>query len=152
MKLFQTNGFRTRVVGSLALAFGLSLVGCSSDEKAGEEGEVAATDEAAATPPEQDTSAAPATPAPEVVAAPVPGAAPMSGGSVLYVKVGAAEVKEQPNAGSRTIGKLTRGDHVYVTVEGAWAKFGDNKYVATSALTEQGIGRSRRKASWSTGK
>lgn len=144
MKMIQTILRKNVLLLSFAVAFGASLVGCSSSEKTEEEGDVAATADETAT-------AEPAAPPAAAEPAAPPATAPMTGGSVLYVKVNKAEVKEQPNAGARTVGQLQKGDHIYVQVEGAWAKFGDNKYVSTSALTEQGVGRSRRKASWVKG-
>lgn len=128
----------------------LFFVGCSSGEKTEEEGDVQASEDGAAATPDAD-GAVPATPAP-VEAAPATVMAPPAGGAIMYVKIGKAEVKEGPDAGARTVGFLARGDHVYVQVEGAWAKFGDNKFVSTASLTDQGIGRTRKKASWNKGK
>ena len=148
MKMIQIASHRLGMTAALglALSFALVTVGCSSGEKAEDESDVAATTDESATPP---AAAAPATPAPEVATMPTtPTVNPMTGGSVLYVKTNATDVKEQPNATARTVGKLQRGDHVYVTVEGAWAKVGDNKCVPTSSLTEQGVGRARSKAQW----
>lgn len=152
MKLIQSVLRRNSLVSAIMLALSLTVVGCASDEKEGDE-EVVATGDEAATPPSDSATAPVAAPATPVVdATPAqPTAAPMPGGSVLYVKVAKAQVKEQPNAGARTVGELQRGDHIYVQVEGEWAKFGENKYVSTSSLTEQGVGRTRRKASWSKG-
>lgn len=135
---------------------------CASTPAEQEGSEETASDAAAAT--HADSSAPPA---PDSAAAPAP-EAPPGGGSgvgapsespsmqqpmnssrrVLYVKVGGAKIFDKAGGGS-VVGKLKKGDHMLVNVEGDWARTDDEKFISMKNLSSKGVGRAKPAAAWS---
>ena len=108
-----------------------------------------------------DAKAAPSAPAaepaapqlsdPASAAIPVP-ASPSSAASgsrrVMYVKSNGTALHDQADAKSKVVGKLHRGDHILVTIEGDWAHTDDGKFIQLKSLSEKGIGHAKTKATW----
>ena len=107
---------------------------------------------AESTVPEAKPSSSVAVPqSPAAVAAPVPGPLMNTSRRVMYVKVGGAVLRENAEPKAKVVGKLEKGDHLLVTVEGDWARTDDGKFVSTKVLSEKGIGRGKKDAAWSGG-
>lgn len=173
MSVYGKNFKRVSILGSLVIA--LSLAGCSGKEEGAEEpveaeadAEAGTTEEgtaeaAAPESPTPPTATAPATP--ESVATPPSSAVTTSEsptptptvGSfntsrrVMYVKVDGAVMREKPEPKAAVVGKLNKGDHMLVSMEGDWAKTVDGKYISVKVLSEKGIGRAKKDAAWSSG-
>lgn len=84
-------------------------------------------------------------------AAPAPAAVyqDATGRRVLYVKSNGAVLRERADAKSKVLGKLQKGDHFLVTIEGEWARTDDGKFISMQSLSDKGIGRSKKKSTWS---
>jgi len=95
-----------------------------------------------------ETSSAPGT-AP--VAMPSAGSAMNTSRRVMYVKVDGAVVREKAEPKAKVVGKLEKGDHLLVTLEGDWARTDDGKFISAKVLSEKGIGRDKKDATWSGG-
>jgi hypothetical protein len=70
---------------------------------------------------------------------------------VMYVKYDGVAIREKADAKSKRLGKLKKGDHVLVTLEGEWARTDDGKFIAIKGLSERGVGPSKKEATWSSG-
>jgi hypothetical protein len=70
---------------------------------------------------------------------------------VMYVKFDGVAMREKPDSKSKKIGKLNRGDHVLVSIEGDWACTEAGKYIALKGLSERGVGPGKKEATWSGG-
>ena len=96
-----------------------------------------------------------ATPAPAAKVAPVPssGAGQVMNTSrrVMYVKVNGAVMRERAEPKAKVVGKLEKGDHLLVSIEGDWAKTDDGKFISVKVLSEKGVGRVKKGATWSGG-
>lgn len=100
--------------------------------------------------PSDSVSTAPSTSSPDV--APVAATAKASSSErVMYVKYDGVAIREKPDSRSKRLGKLNRGDHRLVTIEGDWARTSDGKYIAMKSLSEKGVGAKRKGAQWSGG-
>ena len=95
----------------------------------------------------------------EPAAMPAASAVPARSGSmmntsrrVMYVKVDGAVLREKAEPKANVVGKLEKGDHLLVTIDGDWAKTDDGKFISTKVLSEKGIGRGKKGAAWSGGK
>ena len=107
---------------------------------------------AESTVPEAKPSSSVAVPqGPAAVAAPVPGPLMNTSRRVMYVKVDGAVLRENAEPKAKVVGKLEKGDHLLVTVEGDWARTDDGKFVSTKVLSDKGIGRGKKDAAWSGG-
>lgn len=160
----------------IAALSAMSLASCTSNDSEDdqsmevEEPVDAAPEESGASTPSPAESTAPsepstspeATPSSSVATqsapSPAPEAAPVAGSSsvsssmrVMYVKFDGVALREKPDAKSKKVGKLNRGDHRLVAVEGEWARTQDGKYIAMKSLSERGIGPNRKGAQWSGG-
>lgn len=70
---------------------------------------------------------------------------------VMYVKFDGVAMREAADGKSKIVGKLNKGDHLLVNIEGDWSRTDDGKFVKTKSLSEKGIGRGKKDASWSAG-
>lgn len=70
---------------------------------------------------------------------------------VMYVKVDGAVLRDKADPKAKVIGKLDKGDHLLVSVEGDWAHTDDGKFISTKVLSDKGIGRKKNGAAWSGG-
>ena len=150
----------------------IAVSGCSGNkqEEAAAEEPVAADAASDVTPDAPDAPVAPDAPASSSAATPadagVPSApaeslkpaadstAPMmmnTSRRVMYVKANGTAVREKAEPKAAVVRKLDRGDHILVTIEGDWARTDDGKYIAVKSLSEKGIGRGKKDASWSAG-
>ena len=171
MLLTNINGkFRRNIL--FAAFSALIIAGCASksnDENGEEQEEQEAvsaaepTSSPAAPPPD---TAAPELAAPELAVpeAAAPDAGPRGGSvaapsasepmnstrRVLYVKAGGAKVYDKAAKGA-VVGKLSKGNHLLVTVEGDWARTDDGRFIPMSSLSMKGVGRLKSQANWSGG-
>jgi hypothetical protein len=77
---------------------------------------------------------------------------PASGRRVMYVKVSGAALRETPDPKGKVAAILDKGDHMLVTIEGEWARTDDGKFVSMKVLSDKGVGRGKKDATWSAGK
>ena len=70
---------------------------------------------------------------------------------VMYVKSNGVAMREKAEPKAKVVGKLGKGDHILVTIEGEWARTDDGKFISMKSLSEKGIGRVKKDASWSGG-
>ena len=75
-----------------------------------------------------------------------------SGRRVMYVKVSGAALRETPDPKGKVAGILEKGDHMLVTIQGDWARTDDGKYISMKVLSDKGVGRGKKDATWSAGK
>jgi hypothetical protein len=139
----------------------LMMPGCASKSEnddsmeAGEPVDAAAAPDAKApeapTPP-SSSIAVPSDPAGQPAVA-APSAAPLmkTGRRVMYVKVNGAVLRETADPKGKAVGKLDKGDHILVTVEGDWARTDDGKFISAKVLSDKGIGRGKKDAQWTGG-
>lgn len=151
----RTNWFGlAMIIGILAL--GGCFGGSDQEESTAPE---ATADEAPAEPAAAPAEPAPAeqpaavepAPAPAPVAAPAPApapAAPAGKGIVRYVKAAVAVIRDKPDTKGKEIGKLEKGDNILVQINGEWAEIGPGKYVSVKDLSEQAVGRPKKKKGW----
>lgn len=167
--------FVIRSVKFLTLAFLSSylLVSCfssSEDDAALEAQEPTQAEPQKDMAATEDSGAADATIAPEAAVAPeakpaesiaIHSASPASADPahaanvlrrVMYVKANGAVMREKPDAKSKVVRRLTKGDHFLVNIDGEWAKTDDGKYISMKSLSEKGIGRAKRGAAWTGGR
>lgn len=67
---------------------------------------------------------------------------------VMYVKVDGTKVYEKPDMKSKVVGKLEKGDHRLVDIEGEWAKTQDGRYISMKSLSDKGVGRRKKAGAW----
>jgi hypothetical protein len=135
------------------------LTACSSGKQDDESMEMKEPVEAAPAEPgapeakPSSSVAAPQEPAAVAAPAPMPSVGPVMNTSrrVMYVKVDGAVLREKAEAKAKIVGKLEKGDHLLVTLEGDWAKTDDGKFISAKVLSEKGVGRGKKDASWSGG-
>jgi hypothetical protein len=161
---------RRCILFSAMVAF--SLYGCSSkqeasDEEAQEPVDAAPVDPAAAPAP-SDAPPAPAegpgvgsTSGPSAPAVPSSiGSVPAAGASdasmnsshrVMYVKASGAKLFDKASKDASVVGKLKKGDHLLVTIEGDWARTEQGQFVPLNSLSQKGVGRPKTPAHWSGG-
>jgi hypothetical protein len=91
-------------------------------------------------------------PAPEAASA-APAATETFNGErhVYYVKSG-ANLRAQAAADAPVVGKAAKGDHFVAVVSGSWAQLENGPYVALSAITKRGVGRSPGRNPWRSSK
>lgn len=65
---------------------------------------------------------------------------------VRYVKTKKCAVLDAPNG--KAVHHLSKGDHILVTIDGAWARTAEGQYIAAKHLTAQGVGRPRQPSRW----
>jgi hypothetical protein len=135
------------------------LTACSSDNQDDatlemkEPVEAAPADSATLEAKPSSSVAMPAEPAAVAAPAPASSAVPIMNTSrrVMYVKVDGAVIREKAEAKAKIVGKLEKGDHLLVTVEGDWARTDDGKFISAKVLSEKGVGRGKKGAAWSGG-
>jgi hypothetical protein len=76
---------------------------------------------------------------------------PRNDARVMYVKSDGVAMRESPDPKSKIVGKLKRGDHRLVTVDGDWARTEDGKFIALTGLTQRGVSRLKKDVKWSVG-
>jgi hypothetical protein len=139
----------------------LMMPGCASNSENDDSMEAGEPVDAAAAP-EEKSPEAPTPPASSIAvpsdpagqpAVAAPSAAPLmkTGRRVMYVKVNGAVLRETADPKGKALGKLDKGDHILVTVEGDWARTDDGKYISAKVLSDKGIGRGKKDARWSGG-
>jgi hypothetical protein len=77
-----------------------------------------------------------------------PAMIPSGEGRVKYVRSDRLSIYSQPNASSASLGKLEKGDHILVSIEGDWARLASGGFVQLASLSDKGIGRSRGQGTW----
>ncbi len=84
---------------------------------------------------------------------PVPGQGSTASSSrrVMYVKVDGAVLRDSPDASGQVASKLSKGDHMLVTIEGDWARTDSGKFISMKSLSEKGVGKKKSKPRWSGG-
>ena len=165
---------RVRWVVGACIVASANFVSCSSSKEENDTSleatepkeEDAATADAAdktEAPAAKTAKEAPATPAAVSVPMAAPSApSPAGSGSgaaasasagrrVMYVKTDNTPMREAADAKGKVVGKLNKGDHILVTIDGAWSRTDDGKFIATKSLSEKGIGRGKADATWGGG-
>ena len=162
MRFFRKS--KILAVVTLTVFYVASCSTKSEDDASLEENEPV---EASAEKVPADSSGSPSAAAPEApeakpaesVAAPAASGAPgessasmaSSARRVMYVKSNGVAMREKAEPNAKVVGKLGKGDHILVTIEGEWARTDDGKFISMKSLSEKGIGRAKKDASWSGG-
>ncbi|MCX6118317.1 MAG: hypothetical protein NT027_12300 [Proteobacteria bacterium] len=81
------------------------------------------------------------------VSSPAAGDVPVASGNrrVMYVKSNGVKIYSESASSSKVIGKLKKGDHLLVNIDGEWDRTDDGKFIAMKDLSEKGIGRGKPK-------
>lgn len=104
-----------------------------------------------AAPVDPAAAMAPADPAAAMdpAAAAAPMAMPPAGGMrVYYVSVDGGSIRNAPNASGQTVGSVSKGDPLLVTIEGDWANVANRGYIEVANLSQAPVGRSLAPKAW----
>jgi hypothetical protein len=69
---------------------------------------------------------------------------------VRYIGQDSTAIYSKKESTSKTEQRLTRGDHVFVVIEGDWAKLSKDRYLRTSSLKSLAVPRTRRRNEWNS--
>ena len=67
---------------------------------------------------------------------------------VRHVKVKLAQLRAEPSASSKSVGRLVRGDRILVDVEKGWGRIGDGIYIKLSDTAPKPVAVKRRPSEW----
>lgn len=67
---------------------------------------------------------------------------------VRHVKVKLAQLRAEPSASAKSVGRLVRGDRIIVDVEKGWGRIGDGIYIKLSDTAAKPVAVKRRPSEW----
>lgn len=68
--------------------------------------------------------------------------------AVWFVKADSVSVHEKPNAKSKAVGTMSKGDHFVGEADGEWAKISETRWVMTKDLSSKPVARKRGSSEW----
>ncbi|MCX6104507.1 MAG: hypothetical protein NTY08_01575 [Proteobacteria bacterium] len=67
---------------------------------------------------------------------------------VRHVKVKLAQLRAEPSASAKSVGRLVRGDRILVDLEKGWGRIGDGIYIKLSDTAAKPVAAKRRPSEW----